>query len=496
MTNLHTETDRARQRLYQQLMRVPHREYGPMVSAFREALEHDPLFVSRACAYLAMGGTKIRDQQNVAVITLMQSDPQFPEFREAGRVTLLGSDFYETIPAGVPGLAPYNIFRVQHHIRNSDRKVPRLLRSTMTDYLRRLEADPRRWDGVAIQNRRALTSAYKFYHVEPSERARAILFEGHRPEGSVFEALKVVAEADDPLFKVETAMKANIPYRILTSVLPRRTPEMGIALIDAMSPTEALNARSWVEQSGLLDIAEVRTAYEKKVAQATASIASADFRRSAQGVDEGVQEAVEEAKAQAVRKAEKIEDDVLICVDRSSSMQKAIQEATHFGARLAPHVAGELMVVVFNDFAVEINVPQHDLESWQHAMRQVRAGGSTNIASSLEYAYGRGFDPGRIVLISDGGENQGQLAATLARRIEATGREPRLVFLRLPPTDNRDNDRITSRLQRAGIRFERFETDGGDYYLYDQIVALLGGPRARSFVETVLDTDLPRRVKV
>jgi len=56
------------------------------------------------------------------------------------------------------------------------------------------------------------------------------------------------------------------------------------------------------------------------------------------------------------------------------------------------------------------------------------------------------------------------------------------------------NSRFTAALGAEGLIVDEFQTDGKDYYIYDQIVAVLGGPPAVSIIERILATQLPRRV--
>src|SRR3972149_11524455 len=163
------EETRARTLLFQQLVAVPHREYGPMVAEFRRAFEADPYLISRALAHLATGGTKIRDKADASVICLLQA--AYPDMREAGRAILLGNDVYETEPddLSLPGWEPFRLFRVVDFIANSDRKAPRLMHNLMMDYLTMLEANPDRFDGVAILNRRNIKWVYRHYHIAPDK---------------------------------------------------------------------------------------------------------------------------------------------------------------------------------------------------------------------------------------------------------------------------------------------------------------------------------------
>lgn len=484
-----TETNRARNVLYQQLMQVPHRDYAPAVTQFRAASNEDPDFVMRACVYLASGNTKIRDQEDISIITLLQSPPIYPWAREAGRVLLLGSDFYEVEPGHLHGMPPFRIIRVLQFVAQSDRKVPRLAKSLATDYVRGLEDDNRRFDGVVIRNRKGIKWLYTNYHIRPNDRADDILFKEKMPENSILGVLKQIANSTNVNEQARLVIEHKIPYRVAISVLPKMNPVVGVALIDAMSPTEALNSRSWVERSGLLEIPEVKDTFVAKVSQATSSIASAEHRTSAQGQDADVQAAVEQAKQTAVEQAERIEGDVLLIVDRSGSMQNAIATAIEFGARIAPLCDGEIMVVTHNTFAQEIVVTdKSSLSSWQQAFVGIRANGGTNMQRALELALERGFMPQKIVLVTDGGENSGSFRNTVERYAEQ-GVEPTIVQITV---DNNEQNYLSRNMNGTHLRYDQFVFTG-DYYVFDQVTMLLGGPPAKSLVEKILEVEFPRR---
>lgn len=480
-----SEEHRARNILFRQLMAVSHRDYGPMVAAFRQAIADDPDFIARACVHVCTSGSRIRDQQDSAIITLLQS-PAHYGYREAGRCLLLGSDVYEIEPSRVSGLPPFRIFRIERFIRGADRKVPRLMRGMMTDYVRMLEASPLRFDGVALRNRRALKSAYKHYHVKPDERVQAILFDNNPPADSKLAVLKQIANEANPRTQARLVIEHKIPYTVAASVLPKMGAAVAIALVGVMSPQEALNSRAWVERSGILEIPEVRDAYVAKVSQATASVASAEHRESAKGADAEVQAAVEAAKETAVAESKRIERDTLILVDKSGSMNRALEVAQRFGSRIAPLCDGDLMVVAFNDYAQEIEIEDRSLAGWQRAFRGIRAGGPTSMAAGLDLALRGGFMPEQVILITDGGENRGSFTGTLGR----AGLEPHVVVIRLP---GECCDVLSRSLDNAGLRYDRFETDGSDYYIFDQVAAILGGPPALSLIEQILAVEMPRR---
>lgn len=490
-----TETNRARATLFRQLMSVPHRDYAPMVEQLRTAMEADPDFIARACVHLATIGTQIRDQQDCAVITLLQSPNTFPNYREAGRVLLLGSDCYETEPEDLSGIPPFRVFRILKFIAESNTKIPRLLKSMAIDYARMLEDEPMRLDGIALQNRKRLWWLYNHFHIKPSDRAQAILFDNNPPEDSKLAVLKTIANSNDPSEQARLVIENKIPYRVAVSVLPRVNAQIGVALIAAMSPTEALNSRGWVERSGLLEIPEVKEAFITKVSKATKSVASADHRKSSQGSDEEVEQAVQEAKQKAVEQTQKIEKDLLILVDKSGSMHRALTTAVQFGARIAPLVDGDLMVVTHNDYGQILEVEdKNSLSSWEQAFKGQRAGGQTSMQRGLEVALKAGFMPQAVVLITDGGENVGNFTNALENYANSVNLSPQVSIIGIDFGHSIQDTSLVQRLSRSDFRLDAFEFTG-DYYLFDQVAALLGGPPAKSLVEVILETQLPRRIK-
>jgi hypothetical protein len=480
----------ARRNLYRWLMNVPHRDYRPVVAAFREALEDDPDFTARACIWLNSreSGQQIRDIQDVACITLLQAPSMYHTYREAGRCVLLGEDFYSG--CGMPGLPPYRLFRLVEHISMSDRKVPRLIRSIVADYFAGLEKNPVRLDGAALRNRRAMKAAWVSFHMIPSNfpRIHAILF-GQPPPDSRLASLKNIAAMQDPTLQAMAIVENHIPYVIATSIIKQWTPAVGVAFIEAMSPTEALNSRAWIERSGLLVHPEVRDLYLSKVKGARGSVASMSHRASAQGQDAEVEAAMQQAREATVAAGRRIERDTLLLVDKSGSMQIAINAAQQFGARISPLCDGRLVVVAFDTHAREIKVEDTaSLISWESAFRGIKAGGGTSIGSGLKYALDMGFQPQQVVIITDTGENTNPLLVNVARQF---ANPPEFIFIVVP---THDRGIVIGDLRDKGYQVEVFEiNDPGDYWIYDQVASILGGPPSASLVDQILQTQLPRR---
>lgn len=537
------EEHRARSILYRNLVSVPHRNYGPMVSELGLALKEDPDFASRALVYIAQT-SKIRDQVDASIIALLQADTAWPEYREAGRCLVLGSDVYDIRPNDISGLQPFRIFRIVEYMaspfivgstqkageelgrfisakqaRIGEEKLARKLgldldsmfftrdpdhrlasrqtRGIVEDYFAMLERNPVRAEGVVVGSRKAVQRLVKRYRMsdEHFPYIRSLL-SSKPPEGSKLAILKAVASEENHVEQARLAMEAvtkhKIPYRIMTSVLPKLSPAVGIVLIQSMSPNEARNSRRWVEESGLLEMPEVKDVYLAKVAQATDSVASLDHRKSAMGQDQDVEAAKQAAKQASVDKEARIERATGLMIDMSDSMGQALVEATRFGERVAP-LCDDLMTVLFNAYARHVAPRENTLAGWQQALRGVRPSGMTSMEAGFDLMLKSGFEPDQLVIITDEGENVGRTGGigSLAQAIRESGLSPHIVILAL----GRGKAEFPQSLENAGLRVDRFLIKPGDYYAYDQVTQLLGGPAALGIVEQILSIELPWRVQ-
>ena len=497
-----SEQDRTRMSLWNSIVSVPHRDYGKLVPVFRDAMESDPDFASRAMVELRFR-SKIRDVVDAGVITLLQSDPQFPEFREAGRCLVIGSGRYDIAPdeyATLQGLDPYRVLRIDKYIRSSERKSPRLMKGIANDFLRGFIGLPKRFDGVVVRpnGRKGLKAMYKAYHLKPSPYAQAILFDDVPPEGSMPWVIKQVVAMDDITDKARMIMQYRLPYAVASSLMPK-TVEAGIALVDIMTPTQALNSRSWVEKLGILEIPEVKSVYLSKLSQATASVASAEFRKSAQGADTEVQAAISSAKEKAVQLSDRIDRDTLLLVDKSGSMENAIEFAQHTASRIAPLCDGEFMVVAFDTNGRIITANDNSLSSWQSAFRMIRANGGTSVGAGLSTALNAGFMPEQIVVITDEEENNQPYYANVLQQFTCvTGLVVHTYIVNLPMSGggyyhNREGS-LGHSLTAAHLPVDRFEIATDDYYILDQISQMLTGNKGTTLVDLILARQLPYRV--
>jgi hypothetical protein len=491
------EQNTARKLLFDNLLKLPHRDYNELVPHFSKAMLDDPDFTSKAMVYLFTTSV-IRDQQDTAVIALLSSPAHFG-LRDAGKA-LFGLDFYRTAnTTGMKAMPPFRLFRILHYLmgfgRYKGQKAisPRLTRTLMNDYLTFLESHPERFDRVIALNRQEVHDAYVTLHRKPSDRVKAIVFEDNPPEDSIFFAIKQVGREADPMEKARLAMKFKLPYTVASGLLPKKNAAAHVALIDLMSPTEAANSIAWVENSGVLEIPEVKAAFAAKVAMAK-DVTSLKHRKSSASKNEAVQQAVSQAREKATSEAKKITKRVLLNIDRSGSMRPAIEVAKEFAAFLGARLESPdlLYMVAFNDMATRIKPRSLALSDVEAACMLIKDNGATCLGVGIQTALADGFEPEVIVTLSDFEENRRPSYLEMASKVDCQH-----VFIGLGNYKGYAQA-YTNSVESKGhaVSFFPYMASGrNDYYLFEQIAAILAGQGKKSLVQAILDIELPYVVK-
>ncbi len=465
------------------LLTCPHGKLAETVPVFGEAMQRDPLFTGKALYALTLEEfNRIRDLEEAGIAFLLTSPHDV--HREAGRVT------FQT-------LEPYRAGRVALFVHRH-LKANRQVRGAVDDYLKTLSWNRKRFDGAARLARRELHQMYELYHLKPSERAQRVLFDGKVPEGEV-DVSRLLREAPTAEAQARLIVEHRVPYTLATSALKSMAPAVWVALIEVMTPAEALNLRAAVEKSGILIDPEIRELYEAKLAQVKyterAQVSTMTERKSAQGRDERLTKIVGEARQAKIDQSAKITLDTLICVDCSGSMESAIELAQ----RLCPHVAAlcdeTLRVYCFNDTAWLLEAKGTSFEDYQRAFALIRANGYTSLGAPLEMSLKRGFCPEMVIYITDQGENRHPSVVNLYRDQEAL-KSTRFVFVNVGQVSHA----VALTMETGGADVVEFDAqvpanEKGWFAVLDNLTPLLTKGGYRELVERIMALELPRRGK-
>jgi hypothetical protein len=516
-----TEQD-LRLKLFNTLLTTPHRDLDSIYLVHQEILKADPRFYVQLAAWYFVEG-EVRDHKEVFVTCLALSD--FPGHRDVGLALLRKLPPYEVgriVDFVKGGMVRRRVRRGRAVESVTERQglfgnVPRSMRTEVTRYLREREADADWFDSSVLQARQAMKRLYAGLHIVPSARAQAILFDENPPPDSRLFALKQIARAQTPAEQARAIVEHRIPYRVAASAVKKMTPTVLVALIERMSPQELINSLGSLRERGALDNPEVKALVEAKLEKAQTSERVSAFKAKkaieASGVGEDVAQKLEAVTEAQVRAKGTIKRSTALLVDKSGSMQIAIEIGKQIAAMIAGVCEAPLLVYAFDSIAYPIGVPpKHDgtvgflaslrrhkaiapptapasLADWERVFAGIQAGGQTSCGVAVEMMRRQGQAVEEIVMVTVEGEN------TPPRFVEALLRyraelkvEPHVVFVKTRGAVSL----LEVECQRARIDYDVYQFTG-DYYALPNLLPLLSRPTKLDLLLEIMAYPLPVR---
>jgi hypothetical protein len=501
--------------LLNSLLTTPHRELAKIWPVHQEMVAKDPRFYVRLGAWYADHGD-VRDHKEMFIVTLVLSD--FEGHRDVGLAMLRG-------------LPPYEVVRVLDfiHGRKKTKKVraeakdsgkrrkksaaaasdaptqrvvedfglfrnpPRALKTEITRYLREREADPEWFDGSVLVARKAIKRLYALLHVKPGERAQQILFDEDPPADSRLAALKKLARAKTPVEQAGTIIEHRIPYRVAATVIHQMTPTVVLALIDVMSPQEVINNLAALKRRGAMDNPDLKSLIERKLEAAKTGARVSAFKAEeamkAADLSKEVRQKLEQVADAQVKAKGRIARPTALFIDKSGSMEVAIELGKRLGSMISAVCEKELYVYAFDTMAYPIERGGDDLASWEKALKGITAGGGTSCGVPLDSMTRKRQYVEQIIVVTDEGENIAPLFVdALAKYREAVKADPNVCFVRTPGAATQ----LEEQCRRAGVPCDAFQFTG-DYYALPNLVPLLSRPSKLELLMEIMDYPLPRR---
>lgn len=521
------------------LLTTPHRALENIWPVHAELIERDPRFYVRLAAWYADHGD-VRDHKEMFIITLVLSD--FPGHRDVGLAMLRGLPPYQLVrvvdfiggrkrtrklrkgeqpgaakPAGkaarqslarrVFGAVMPAAANVQSQAEAGKagdaakiteefglfRSIPRSMKTEITRYLREREADADWFDGSVLAARKAMKRLYALLHVAPGERAQKILFESDPPADSRLFALRQLAAADRPAAQARAIVEHRIPYRVAATVIKQMTPTVLVALVEQMSPQELINSLGALKRRGALDVPEIAAQIEAKLADAKSaqrvSALKADKAIEAAGAGGSLRKSLEDVADAQIKAKGRIKRPTALLVDKSSSMQQAIELGKRIGAMVSTVCDSDLFVYAFDTMAQEIAPQGSDLASWERAFRGITADGATSCGVALKLLERKRKYVEQIIMITDEEQNTPPaFLPSLREYCTALAASPSLVIVRTPG----GSDMIAKECQREGVAVDVFQFSG-DYYSLPNLVPMLARPSKLELLMEIMEYPLPER---
>jgi hypothetical protein len=473
----------------------------------------DPRFYVRLGAWYADHGD-VRDHKEMFIITLALSD--FEGHRDAGLAMLRGLPPYEVVRVldfisgrkktkkirAESDKGPRSKKEVETAVAPSKivvedfglfRNPPRALKTEITRYLREREADSEWFDGSVLVARKAIKRLYALLHVKPGERAQKTLFDENPPADSRLAALKKLAKASTPAEQAHAIIENRIPYRIAVTVVQQMTPTVLLALIEVMSPQEVINNLAALKRRGAMDNPDLKALIEQKLEAAKTSTRVSAFKAEeamkAANLSADVCAKLEAVADAQVKAKGRITRPTALLIDKSSSMELAIELGKRIGAMISAICEKELHVYAFDTMAYPIERGGNDLASWEKSLRGIQAGGATSCGVVLDYMTRKRQYVEQIVVVTDEEENTPPLfVEALKKYREAMPADPNVCFVRTPNA----RDQLEQQCRTAGLACDAFQFTG-DYYALPNLVSLVSRPSKLELLMEIMEYPLPAR---
>lgn len=505
VTATRTSEQDTRLQILNTLLTTPHRKLEGVYPVHAEMIKADPLFYSHLAAWYSDTG-EIRDHKEMFIINLCLSD--FDGHRDVGLALLRE-------------LPPYQVQRIVDFIHGKKttkkiapkkkgeeaktettstglgRNVPNSVVTEVTRYIREREADNGWFDSTAIVARNSLKRLYALLHVKPSDRADKILFKGTPPEDSSLFAVKILSKAATPADQAKAIIENKIPYRVASTVVSAMTPTVLLALIEVMSDQELINNMGSLRKRGVFENVDLKALIEKRLEKAKTGKRVAALKGQeaikAAGVSEDIQAKLAEVSDAQVKSRGKITRDVALLIDKSGSMNQAIEVGKQIAAMISAISEAKLYVYAADTMAYPIACNGKDLASWEKALKGINANGGTSCGVPLEYMIRAKQSVESIILITDEGENQSPFFwATFDKYRTALKVDPSVCIVKCKDTSGRWSDLLETQAKQTGHALDVWPFEG-DYYSLPGLIPLLTRASKLDLLMDIMVYPLPQR---
>ncbi|MBD1924011.1 hypothetical protein H6F77_23500 [Microcoleus sp. FACHB-831] len=459
------------------LLTTPHREVEQVAKIHDEMVQNDPIFYGHLAVWYQKKGD-VRDHKEVFIGNLLTS--KLTEHRDAGFMML-------------QELPPYQVARIVDFMKKHRGKMPRSTRTAVQRYLKQREKNTAFFDRAALRARDAMKHLYASLHIKPGERADAVLFKDNPPEDSLAYVMKLLAIASSPLEQAQLIVEYKIPYTVAVGAVKQMTPTVLVALINSMSPQEVINNLNSLRSRGAMDNPQVKALIDEKLEQAAKSTNVSAFKArvaaDATELDAETVARLERITDEQVKKRGKISKPTALLVDKSSSMDTAIDVGKRIAALISGITQADLFVYAFDTMPYPIKANGKELSDWERAFQHLKASGATSIGCALEAMRLRKQLVEQIIIVTDEGENA---APYFTETYDAYKRdlkvEPSVLIVKVGYPYNW----LEKKLKERQAQVDTF-TFAGDYYSLPNLIPFLSTSSRLELLMEILEIPLPVR---
>ncbi len=398
-------------------------------------------------------------------------------------------------PAGRPAKWKHRAEREVVGDFGLSRNLPTSARTEIERYLREREANAEWFDGTVLVARKAMKRLYALLHIKPGPRAQQILFDDKPPPDSRLHGLKALAKCESPEEQARAIIACKVPFRVAVSVLHEMMPAVLEALIERMTPQEIIGNLASLKRHGAMTDPNLRAMIDLKLEEAKGNARVSTFKTEtameATATDDAMRRKLEDVTDAQVKAKGRLRRPTALLVDKSGSMEEAIDVGKRIAAMISAICEKELYVYAFDTMAYPLKAATPDWAAWKKAFAGVTANGATSCGVSLEYMLRKKQAVEQIIVVTDEEEYDPPFfVESLAKYRQALGVEPTICFVKVKDSSTRLEDQC----KRAGIKVSTF-TFTGDYYSLPNLVALLEPPSELDLLMEIMEYPLPERRK-
>lgn len=459
---------------------TPHGELDTVKLLHMEMAKNDPIFYGHLAAWYDQKG-EVRDHKEVFTSHLLTSEIE--EHREGGCA------FLEKLP-------PYQVARIMDYCKKSLKKFPQKARSAVKEYLKKREEKSEWFDSSVIRGRKAIKHLYASLRIKPSERAQNILFKNNPPKDSSLYSLKILAKEEDPTKQAEIIFEHKIPYPVAVGAIKKITPSLMISLINSMSPQELINNLGSLKKRGAFENPDIKAMIEEKLEEAKkdSKVSTMKARVAAKeaGLSQKFTDNLEKVALDKAKQKGTIKKPVAIFVDKSGSMDIAIEVGKSVATMCSAISENDLFVYAFDNMAFPVAVKGNnkDMAAWEAAFKNIKASGSTSIGVALEIMKRKKERVEQIIIITDEEEN------ATPYFIDAYDNYAKELYtypvVLIIKVGTWATDKLERDLKRKNIEYSTYKFDG-DYYSLPNLIPLLNQPTRLDLLMEIMSTPLPER---
>ncbi|MCC6421595.1 MAG: hypothetical protein IT429_25530, partial [Gemmataceae bacterium] len=285
----------------------------------------------------------------------------------------------------------------------------------------------------------------------------------------------------------------RIPYRVASTVVRAMTPEVLRALVEVMSPQEAINNLGALKQRGALADEATKAAVEAKLEAAKSdwrvSAYKAQVAAEAAGVSGALAAKLDQVTEARVKARGRITRPTALLIDKSASMHEALEVGRQIGAMASAVCEGGLFAYAFDSRAVPLSVSGTSLADWEAALAGVYASGATSCGAALDALREHRQRVEQLVVVTDGHENRDpRFGPAFTAYTEALAVRPDVFLVKV----GQASDALERACTALGVAPSVFAFQG-DYYALTNLVPLLTQPSMLDLLMQIMEYPLPKR---